>query len=132
MVKSERVDDVQVRLRPRLRRCLLLPQEEDDDVHEAALRLQPGLRAPAVRGALHPAGGGKRGRLLVVVPTGLLNLRALQIYGNQNRDIFVVLLYSNDMFRYMFKAEFVTLVSLKVPSGCCILFFFRGGGKLIA
>ncbi len=24
--------------------------------------------------------------------------------------------YSNDMFRYMFKAEFVTLVSLKVPS----------------
>ncbi len=26
--------------------------------------------------------------------------------------------YSNDMFYYMFKAEFVTLVSLKVPSGC--------------
>ncbi len=25
--------------------------------------------------------------------------------------------YSNDMFRYMSKAEFVTLVSLKVPSG---------------
>ncbi len=25
--------------------------------------------------------------------------------------------YSNDMFHYMFKAEFVTLVSLKVPSG---------------
>ena len=24
---------------------------------------------------------------------------------------------SNDMFHYMFKAEFVTLVSLKVPSG---------------
>ncbi len=25
--------------------------------------------------------------------------------------------YSNDMFRYMFKAEFVALASLKVPSG---------------
>ncbi len=25
--------------------------------------------------------------------------------------------YSNDMFRYMFKAEFAALVSLKVPSG---------------
>ncbi len=25
--------------------------------------------------------------------------------------------YSNDIFYYMFKAEFVTLVSLKVPSG---------------
>ncbi len=25
--------------------------------------------------------------------------------------------YSNDMFHYMFQAEFVTLVSLKVPSG---------------
>ncbi len=25
--------------------------------------------------------------------------------------------YSNDMFQYMFKAEVVTLVSLKVPSG---------------
>ena len=25
--------------------------------------------------------------------------------------------YSNDMFHYMLKAEFVTLVSLKVPSG---------------
>ncbi len=25
--------------------------------------------------------------------------------------------YSNDMFHHMFKAEFVTLVSLKVPSG---------------
>ena len=25
--------------------------------------------------------------------------------------------YSNDMFHYMFKAEFVILVSLKVPSG---------------
>ena len=25
--------------------------------------------------------------------------------------------YSNDMFHYTFKAEFVTLVSLKVPSG---------------
>ncbi len=25
--------------------------------------------------------------------------------------------YSKDIFRYMFKAEFVTLVSLKVPSG---------------
>ncbi len=25
--------------------------------------------------------------------------------------------YSNDMFRYMFKAKFVTLVSLKVQSG---------------
>ncbi len=25
--------------------------------------------------------------------------------------------YSNDIFHYMFKAEFVTLVSLKVPSG---------------
>ena len=25
--------------------------------------------------------------------------------------------YSNDMFYYMFKAEFVALVSLKVPSG---------------
>ncbi len=25
--------------------------------------------------------------------------------------------YSNDMFHYMFKAEFVTLVSLKVLSG---------------
>ena len=28
--------------------------------------------------------------------------------------------YSNDMFRYMFKAEFVTLVSLKVPSGSMV------------
>ncbi len=26
--------------------------------------------------------------------------------------------YSNDTFHYMFKAEFVSLVSLKVPSGC--------------
>ena len=26
--------------------------------------------------------------------------------------------YSNDMFHYMLKAEFVKLVSLKVPSGC--------------
>ncbi len=25
--------------------------------------------------------------------------------------------YSNGMFRYMFQAEFVTLVGLKVPSG---------------
>ncbi len=25
--------------------------------------------------------------------------------------------YSNDMFHYMLKAEFLTLVSLKVPSG---------------
>ncbi len=25
--------------------------------------------------------------------------------------------YSNDMFHHVFKAEFVTLVSLKVPSG---------------
>ncbi len=25
--------------------------------------------------------------------------------------------YSNDMFHYMFKAEFVTLISSKVPSG---------------
>ncbi len=25
--------------------------------------------------------------------------------------------YSNDMFHFMFKAEFVTLISLKVPSG---------------
>ncbi len=25
--------------------------------------------------------------------------------------------YSNDMFHYMFKAEYVTLVSSKVPSG---------------
>ncbi len=29
--------------------------------------------------------------------------------------------YSNDMFHYVFKAEFVTLVSLKVPSGCNVL-----------
>ncbi len=29
--------------------------------------------------------------------------------------------YSNDMFHYMFKAEFVRLVSLKVPSGCFVL-----------
>ena len=28
--------------------------------------------------------------------------------------------YSNDMFHYMFKAEFVMLVSLKVPSGSTI------------
>ncbi len=28
--------------------------------------------------------------------------------------------HSNDMFHYMIKAEFVTLESLKVPSGYCI------------
>ncbi len=31
--------------------------------------------------------------------------------------------YSNDMFHYMFKAEFVTLVSLKVPSGYFVQLF---------
>ncbi len=35
------------------------------------------------------------------------------------------MVYSNDIFHYMFKAEFVTLVSLKIPSG---LFFFGCGG----
>ncbi len=28
--------------------------------------------------------------------------------------------HSNDMFHYMFKAEFVTLVTLKVPSGTAV------------
>ncbi len=30
--------------------------------------------------------------------------------------------YANDMFHYMLKAEFVTLVSLKVPSGNMIMY----------
>ncbi len=34
--------------------------------------------------------------------------------------------YSNDRFHYMFKAEFVTLVSLKVPSGSEIQILFLG------
>ncbi len=33
--------------------------------------------------------------------------------------------YSNGMFNYMLKAEFVTLVSLKVPSGSCVWVFVR-------
>ncbi len=39
--------------------------------------------------------------------------------------------HSNDMFRYTFKAEFVRLVSLKVPSGPHLLLSttpFRGDG----
>ena len=28
--------------------------------------------------------------------------------------------YANDMFHHTFNAEFVTLVSLKVPSGMCV------------
>ncbi len=37
----------------------------------------------------------------------------------KNCDFYVVY---NDMCHYMFKAEFFTLVSVKVSSGCCWLF----------
>ncbi len=49
-------------------------------------------------------------------PTGLLNLRALQIHYKLTKKNVTIMWYANDMFRCMFKAEFVTLESLKVPS----------------
>ncbi len=44
--------------------------------------------------------------------TSVTNLR-------KNCDVYSTW-HSNDMFHYVFKPEFVTLVSLKVPSGCQI------------
>ncbi len=41
--------------------------------------------------------------------TSITNLR--------KKKIVTFMWYANDMFHYMFKAELVTLVSLKVPSG---------------
>ena len=47
-------------------------------------------------------------------PTGLLNLQLRNKFTNKNVTF---MWYSNDVFHYVFKAEFATLVSLKVPSG---------------
>ncbi len=51
-------------------------------------------------------------------PTGLLNSQTHNKFTR--KKIVPFLWHFNDMFHYMFffKAEFVTLVSLKVPSGC--------------
>ncbi len=38
--------------------------------------------------------------------------------------------YSNDMFLYMFKVEFVALVSLKVPSGSSAAGILARGGVI--
>ncbi len=44
---------------------------------------------------------------------------------NLGRKIVTFVWYSNDMFHYVFKVEFVTLVGLKVPSGSSINNKFR-------
>ncbi len=41
----------------------------------------------------------------------------------KKKDCNMYMWYSNDTFHYMFKTEFVTLVTLKVPSGSCLPFF---------
>ncbi len=57
-------------------------------------------------------------------PTGLLNLYKRNKFMTKKK-IVKFTWYSKDMFRYMFiRTEFVTLVSLKVPSGMMFFFFF--------
>ncbi len=52
-------------------------------------------------------------------PTGLLNFKRHKSDEDFRENVWHILpmWYSIDLFNYMFKAEFVTLVSLKVPSG---------------
>ncbi len=45
-------------------------------------------------------------------PDGTVKLTSVT---NLRKEIVTFMSYSNDMFHYMFKAEFVTLASLKVP-----------------
>ncbi len=63
------------------------------------------------------------------IPDGTFRLASVT---NLRKKIVAFMWCSNDMFffiTYMFKAEFVTLVSLKVPSGCgWDQTFFLGGG----
>ena len=47
-------------------------------------------------------------------PDGTFKLKSVANFSEKNVTF---MWYSSDMFRYLFKAEFVTLVGLKVPSG---------------